>query len=38
MSEKLTDSDIEKAKKDFDRREEIKQIVEEDKELLKKLE
>ena len=38
MSKAVTESEIKKAKKDFDRRKEIKQIVEEDKELLKKLE
>jgi hypothetical protein len=38
MTEAVTEQEIKKAEKDFSRREEIKEIVEEDKELLKKLE
>ena len=38
MGDAVTESEIKKAEKAFDRREEIKEIVEEDKELLKKLE
>lgn len=38
MTETVTEQEIKKAEEDFSRREEIKKIVEEDKELLKKLE
>jgi hypothetical protein len=38
MTETVTEQEIKKAEEDFSRREEIKEIVEEDKELLKKLE
>ena len=38
MTEAVTDKDIEQVRKDFDRRKDIKEIVEEDEELLKKLE
>ena len=38
MTKVVTEQEIKKAERDFDRTEEIKKIVEEDKELLKKLE
>lgn len=38
MTGAVTEKDIEQARKDFDRRKDIKEIVEEDEELLKKLE
>lgn len=38
MTEAVTEQEIKKAEENFSRREEIKEIVEEDKELLKKLE
>lgn len=38
MTEMVTEKEIKEAEKNFSRREEIKEIVEEDKELLKKLE
>jgi hypothetical protein len=38
MTEAVTEKDIEQVRKDFDRRKDIKEIVEEDEELLKKLE
>lgn len=37
-TEAATEKDIEQVRKDFDRRRDIKEIVEEDEELLKKLE
>jgi hypothetical protein len=38
MTKAVTEQEIEKAEREFSRREEIREIVEEDKELLKKLE
>lgn len=38
MTEAVTEKEIEEAEREFTRREELKEIVEEDKELLKKLE
>ena len=38
MTETVTEQEIKEAERDFSRREEIREIVEEDKELLKKLE
>ncbi len=38
MRDAVTEQEIKEVEKNFDRRREIKEIVEEDKELLKKLE
>ena len=38
MTNAVTEQKIKEAERDFDRRKELKSIVEEDKELLKKLE
>lgn len=38
MTEAVTEQEIKKAEENFSRRKDIKEIVEEDKELLKKLE
>lgn len=38
MTKTITEEEIKKAEKSYSRREEIKKIVEEDKDLLKKLE